>query len=104
VRPHVPFPEGRDVVELLAGRRQGGTHRSLGTSRCGPGRHSIELAGQGAEAYALDNHAGMLAYARELAAAAGVRVTFLEADMADFSLPVRCRPFAAVARRARERP
>ena len=30
----------------------------------------------------------MLSYANELAAAAGARVTFLEADMEDFSLPV----------------
>ena len=30
----------------------------------------------------------MLSYANELAAAAGARITFLEADMEDFSLPV----------------
>ena len=58
------------------------------SSRCGPAQHSIELAGRGAHVYALDNHAGMLSYANELAAAAGARITFLEADMEDFSLPV----------------
>ena len=103
VRPLAPHSEGRDAVELSVGRQQAGTHALPGVPRCGPGRHSIELAGRGAEAYALDNHAGMLAYARELAAAAGARVTFLKADMTDFSLPVRCH-LAALACRARQPP
>ncbi|KAK9820975.1 hypothetical protein WJX81_005721 [Elliptochloris bilobata] len=54
---------------------------------CGPGQHSIALAERGTMVYALDNHTEMLSYARELAAAAGARITFLEADMEDFSLP-----------------
>jgi len=38
--------------------------------------------------FALDNHAGMLEYAGELAAASGAKVTLVEADMEEFSLPV----------------
>ena len=53
---------------------------------CGTGRHSIEFAKRGYEMTGIDISTGMLAKAREKAAAAGVNVRWLQADATDFSL------------------
>ena len=59
---------------------------------CGHGRHAIELARRGYHVTGLDISASHLALARDAAAAAGVRVDWVEADMRD--LPTG--PFDAV--------
>jgi SAM-dependent methyltransferase len=48
---------------------------------CGHGRHAIELARRGYHVMGLDLSASHLALARDAAAAAGVDVTWVEADM-----------------------
>jgi SAM-dependent methyltransferase len=53
----------------------------------GPAEHARELAGRGLDATALDLSPAMCARARTMAAAAGVGLTVVEADMRDFSLP-----------------
>lgn len=51
---------------------------------CGTGRHSIELTRRGYQATGVDISGGMLAQAREAAAAAGVNVTWVQADATRF--------------------
>jgi SAM-dependent methyltransferase len=51
---------------------------------CGPGRHAIPLAKRGSRVTAVDLSAFHLGKARERAAAAGVSVEFVEADMRAF--------------------
>jgi len=53
----------------------------------GPAEHARELARRGVEATALDLSAAMCARARQMAAAASVRLTVVEADMREFSIP-----------------
>jgi SAM-dependent methyltransferase len=55
----------------------------------GPAEHARELARRGLEATALDLSPAMCARAGDLAAAAGVSLTVVQADMRDFSLPGR---------------
>jgi SAM-dependent methyltransferase len=55
----------------------------------GPAEHARELARRGLDATALDLSPAMCARARDLAAAAGVSLTVVQADMRDFSLPGR---------------
>jgi SAM-dependent methyltransferase len=50
---------------------------------CGHGRHAIELAKRGYQVTGLDLSASHLALAREAAAASGVTVNWVEADMRD---------------------
>ncbi|MBN2309306.1 MAG: class I SAM-dependent methyltransferase [Candidatus Hydrogenedentes bacterium] len=52
---------------------------------CGTGRHSVELARRGYAVTGVDLSAGMLEQARKAAAAAGVDVTFLQADATEFT-------------------
>lgn len=75
-----------EVDFLLAelGVPAGGSILDVG---CGTGRHSIELAGRGYAVTGLDLSAGMLERAAAAAAAAGVRVNWIRADAANFSLP-----------------
>lgn len=54
---------------------------------CGTGRHSIALALRGFSVTGIDLSEAMLDRAREKAAAAGARVTFLQADATSFESP-----------------
>lgn len=57
--------------------------------RCGPANHSLELAQRGLKVFALDLHPGLLAYAKSKASSEGVdKITFLNEDMQEFTLPV----------------
>jgi SAM-dependent methyltransferase len=60
---------------------------------CGTGRHAVELARRGCRVTGLDVSPGMLAQARQAAAAAQVAVDFRQADATDFSFET---PFDAV--------
>jgi SAM-dependent methyltransferase len=63
--------------------------RSVLELAAGPAEHARTLARRGLEATALDLNPAMCARARDLAAAAGVPLTVVQADMRDFSLPGR---------------
>lgn len=52
---------------------------------CGTGRHSIELARRGYDVTGIDLSPAMLARARENAAAAGCRISFIQADARSLS-------------------
>ncbi len=54
---------------------------------CGPGRHAVELAQRGAIVTAVDRTRAYLATGRELAAARGVAIDFVEDDMRRFRRP-----------------
>lgn len=56
---------------------------------CGTGRHSVALAKRGLEVTGLDISSGQLAEAEKKARAAGVKVRFIHADAADFTLEER---------------
>jgi SAM-dependent methyltransferase len=86
----------RDVpAEVDALLRWSGKHRAADTGlprsvlelAAGPAEHARNLASRGLEATALDLSPAMCARARELAAAAATRLTVVQADMRDFSLP-----------------
>ena len=88
----------RDVpAEVNALLRWSGKHRAPDSSlprsvlelAAGPAEHARNLARRGLEATALDLSPAMCARARELAEAAGIRLTVVQADMRDFSLPGR---------------
>ena len=64
-------PGIRSVIELAAG----------------PAEHALELARQGLRATALDRSTAMCAYAAAQAAAAGLELDVVQADMRDFSIP-----------------
>ncbi len=53
---------------------------------CGTGRHSVALAILGCDVTGIDLSEGMLSEARKSAVEAGVTVSWLQADAADFSL------------------
>jgi SAM-dependent methyltransferase len=55
----------------------------------GPAEHARELARRGLRATALDWSPAMCAYAAAQAAAAGLELTVVEADMRDFTIPAR---------------
>ena len=83
----------RDVpaeVDALL-RWSGKHHEPPGTVlelAAGPAEHARDLARRGLQATALDLNPAMCARARDLAAAAGIPLTVVQADMRDFSLPV----------------
>src|SRR5690348_67702 len=84
----------RDVpAEVDALLRWSGKHhrppRSVLELAAGPAEHARTLARRGLEATALDLNPAMCARASDLAAAAGVPLTVVQADMRDFSLPGR---------------
>jgi SAM-dependent methyltransferase len=56
---------------------------------CGPGRHSVAFARQGARVTAVDRSPFLLDRARQYASAAGVDVRWAQADMRDFIEPSR---------------
>jgi SAM-dependent methyltransferase len=66
-----------------------GPLRSALELAAGPAEHARELARRGLEATALDLSAAMCAWAKDAAAAAGVSLAVVQADMRDFSLPGR---------------
>src|SRR3984957_9735942 len=86
----------RDVpAEVAALLRWSGAHRdpAAGPPRsvlelaAGPAEHARELARRGLAATALDLNPAMCARAGELAKAAGVSLSVVEADMRDFAIP-----------------
>jgi SAM-dependent methyltransferase len=87
----------RDVpAEVDALLRWSGKHGGYGAPpgsvlelAAGPAGHARDLARRGIQATALDLSAAMCARARDLARRAAVRLTVVEADMRDFSLPGR---------------
>ena len=88
----------RDVpAEVNALLRWSGKHRAPGSGlprsvlelAAGPAEHARNLARRGLEATALDLSPAMCARARDLAQAAGTRLTVVQADMRDFTLPGR---------------
>ena len=83
-----------EVNALLrwSGKHRGpdsGLPRSVLELAAGPAEHARNLARGGLEATALDLSPAMCARARDLAAASGTRLTVVQADMRDFSLPGR---------------
>jgi SAM-dependent methyltransferase len=86
----------RDVpAEVNALLRWSGKHhgpdlpRSVLELAAGPAEHARNLARRGLAATALDLSPAMCARARDLAAKSGTRLTVVQADMRDFSLPGR---------------
>jgi SAM-dependent methyltransferase len=88
---HVPAEV--DALLRWAGRHRGPAGEGSGPPcsvlelAAGPAEHARELARRGLEATALDLNPAMCARARTLAEAAGTRLTVVEADMRDFSIP-----------------
>jgi SAM-dependent methyltransferase len=80
----------RDVAFYVALARQAAeqSHAVLELG-CGTGRVTIPIAQAGVEAVGLDNARAMLDVARRKAAAAGVTVRWVTADMASFQLEQR---------------
>jgi SAM-dependent methyltransferase len=74
-----------EVDALIA--MAGGTPRSVLEIAAGPAEHAIEFARRGARAAALDLSEAMCARATANAAAAGVELDVIRADMRDFSAP-----------------
>lgn len=88
--PHM-FPPSRfaaaaaEVDQLLAlAGCSGGRVLDLA---CGPGRHAIELAARGFAVTGVDRSAFLLAHARARAAAQGLTIEWVHADMRDVELP-----------------
>lgn len=70
-----------DAIEALARPPRGG---AVLDACCGPGRHSLELASRGYRVTGIDITASYLEAARESAAAWGVPVDFVRADVRSF--------------------
>ena len=68
------------------GKPDSGPPSSVLELAAGPAEHARDLARRGLEVTSLDLSAAMCARARELAAAAGLRLAVVRADMRDFSL------------------
>jgi SAM-dependent methyltransferase len=88
----------RDVpAEVDALLRWFGQHQGTGSARpgtvlelaAGPAEHARNLAGRGLDVTALDLNPAMCARASGLADKAGFKLTVVQADMRDFSLPGR---------------
>jgi SAM-dependent methyltransferase len=71
----------------VAHRHGGGAPRTFLELAAGPGYHAVAAARRGLRATALDLSAPMIARAHEKAAAAGVAIDGVVADMAAFTLP-----------------
>jgi SAM-dependent methyltransferase len=83
-------PAEVDALLRWSGRHRvpdSGLPRSVLELAAGPAEHARNLAGRGLEATALDLSPAMCSRARELAGAAGIQLTVVQADMRDFSLP-----------------
>ncbi len=82
-------PSEVDALLRWSDRHRGpalGPPRSVLELAAGPAEHSRELARRGLEATALDLSEAMCARAGDMAAAAGVGLTVIRADMRDFAL------------------
>jgi SAM-dependent methyltransferase len=73
-----------DKLLRLPGVPRGGTALDLG---CGPGRHAVPLARRGFRVTGVDLSPFLLARARDAAAAAGVSLELVRADMREFVRP-----------------
>ena len=71
------------------GGRRSGPPRPVLELAAGPAEHARELARRGIDATALDLSPAMCTRAGDMAAAAGLKLTVVQADMRDFSLPGR---------------
>jgi SAM-dependent methyltransferase len=83
-------PDEVDALLRWAGAHRSpdaGPPRSVLELAAGPAEHARELARRGLSATALDLSPAMCGRARDLAKAAGIQLTVVEADMRDFSLP-----------------
>lgn len=83
-------PAEVDALLRWAGAHRGqdaGPPRSVLEMAAGPAEHARELARRGLSATALDLNPAMCGRARDLAQAAGIPLTVVEADMREFSLP-----------------
>jgi SAM-dependent methyltransferase len=81
-----------DALLRWSGRHRGpalGPPRSVLELAAGPAEHARGLARRGLDATALDLSAAMCARAADLAAAAGIGLTVVQADMRDFALARR---------------
>lgn len=67
--------------------RYGATPRRVLDLACGTGTAALLLAMRGYETLGVDGSAAMLAVARRRAAAAGVAIPFIRADLRDFAVP-----------------
>jgi SAM-dependent methyltransferase len=85
------LPVVTDDIEFYAGLAREAASQGLAVLElgCGTGRVTIPVAQTGARTTGLDNAAPMLEIARHKAAEAGVDVTWVEGDMASFSLEQR---------------
>lgn len=86
-----------DVYEQVTGREPA----SFVEIGCGPAQHSLEMAESDLTVFCVDNNAGMLEYAQQLAKEDDLKITVIGEDMRTFSLPVRAgsdglQPVAAV--------
>jgi SAM-dependent methyltransferase len=85
-------PAEVDALLRWFGKHHGtdsGLPRSVLELAAGPAEHSRNLASRGLEATSLDLSPAMCGRARDLARAAGLELTVVQADMRDFSLPGR---------------
>ena len=85
-------PAEVDALLRWSGKHHGpdsGLPRSVLELAAGPAEHARNLARRGLEATALDLSPAMCERARDLAAAGGTRLTVVQGDMRDFSLPGR---------------
>jgi SAM-dependent methyltransferase len=78
-----------DVLLRWYRRHRAEPIRSVLELAAGPAEHATEFARRGIAATALDLNPAMCAHARERAAAAGLSLTVVEADMRTFRLPGR---------------
>ncbi len=79
--------ETRAEVDGVVQRLELAPHARVLDLSCGFGRHSVELAKRGFQVTGLDLSPQLLGHAREAAAAAGVRVTWINADVRDIPQP-----------------
>jgi SAM-dependent methyltransferase len=85
-------PTEADALLRWFGKHHGagsGSPQSVLELAAGPAEHARNLAGRGLDATALDLSPAMCDRARDLADKAGLKLTVVQADMRDFSLPGR---------------
>ncbi len=75
------------AIEAWCARQHDGPVGRVLELAAGPAEHARELARRGLRATALDRSPAMCAYAAARAAATGVELAVVEADMRDFTIP-----------------
>jgi 2-polyprenyl-3-methyl-5-hydroxy-6-metoxy-1,4-benzoquinol methylase len=80
---HAAAEEEVRRIEELSGTRAG----SVVDFGCGPGRHTVQFARRGFAVTGVDRTTFLLNEAKRRAAAAGVEVEWVQADMRDFVRP-----------------